>query len=133
MSDAADQDRGFVQIASSHSVAATIERLETELKERNVTIFARLDFAADAARVGLDMRPERMLIFGNPRAGTPLMQAVPACGLDLPLKVLVWEDAQGKAWLAYNRPEYIVARHGLPAALAANLAGVIPLIEAAAR
>jgi len=114
--DTENQDRGFVQIASSHSVAETVERLESQLKEHNII-----------------MRPERMLIFGNPKAGTPLMQAVPASGLDLPLKVLVWEDAQGKAWVAYNRPEYIVARHGLPAALTANLAGVIPLIEGAAR
>lgn len=125
-------DRGFVQIASSHSVAETIERLECRLKEHGVTIFARLDFAADAARAGLAMRPERMLIFGNPKAGTPLMQAVPASGLDLPLKALVWEDGEGKTWIAYNRPEYIVARHALPAALTANLAGVIPLIEGAA-
>ena len=72
------QDRGFEQIASNHSVAETIERLESQLKEHNITIFARLDFAADAARVGLNMRAERMLIFGNPKAGTPLMQAVPA-------------------------------------------------------
>ena len=127
------QDRGFVQIASSYSVAETVERLETQLTEHNITIFARLDFAADAARVGLDMRPERMLIFGNPKAGTPLMQAVPASGLDLPLKVLVWQDAQGKTWLAYNRPEYIVARHGLPSGMTTNLAGVIPLVEGAAR
>ena len=127
------QDRGFEQIASNHSVAETIERLESQLEQHNITLFARLDFAADAARVGLNMRAERMLIFGNPKAGTPLMQAVPASGLDLPLKVLVWEDAQGKTWVAYNRPQYIVARHGLPAPLAANLAGVIPLIEGAAR
>ncbi len=131
--DTKNQDRGFEQIASSHSVAETFERLESRLQEHGITIFARLDFAADAARVGLSMRPERMLIFGNPKAGTPLMQAVPVSGLDLPLKVLVWEDAQGKTWLAYNRPAYIVARHGLPAGMTANLAGVIPLIEAAAR
>jgi uncharacterized protein (DUF302 family) len=128
-----NNDRGFEQIASKHSVAETIERLESRLKEHSITIFARLDFTADAAQAGLNMRPERMLIFGNPKAGTPLMQAVPASGLDLPLKVLAWEDEQGKTWVAYNRPEYIVARHGLPAALAANLAGVIPLIERAAR
>jgi uncharacterized protein (DUF302 family) len=127
-----ENDRGVVQLASSHSVAQTVERLESALKEHGITIFARLDFAADAARVGLGMRPERMLIFGNPKAGTPLMQAVPASGLDLPLKALVWEDAQGKTWIAYNRPDYIVARHALPSALAANLAGVIPLIEGAA-
>lgn len=131
--DSRNEDRGFAQIASSHSVAETVERLESELEEHGITIFARLDFAADAARVGLEMRPERMLVFGNPRAGTPLMQAVPVSGLDLPLKVLVWEDALGKTWVAYNRPEYIVARHGLPAAMTANLAGVTPLIERAAR
>ncbi|MGA2398126.1 MAG: DUF302 domain-containing protein [Steroidobacteraceae bacterium] len=131
--DAKNQDRGFEQIASNHSVAETIERLESQLKEHGITIFARLDFAADAARVGLAMRPERMLVFGNPKSGTPLMQAVPVSGLDLPLKVLVWEDAQRQTWLAYNRPEYIVARHGLPAGTTANLAGVIPLIEGAAR
>jgi uncharacterized protein (DUF302 family) len=131
--EANHEDRGFEQIASSHSVAETFERLESALEAHNILIFARLDFAADAARAGLAMRAERMLIFGNPKAGTPLMQAAPAVGLDLPLKVLVWEDAQGKTWVAYNRPEYIIARHGLPAALAANLAGVIPLIEAAAR
>jgi uncharacterized protein (DUF302 family) len=133
MSAADHHDRGFEQIASSHSVAETVERLESAREAHHIMIFARLDFAADAGRAGLEMRAERMLIFGNPKAGTPLMQAVPAAGLDLPLKVLVWEDAQGKSWVAYNRPEYIIARHGLPAALAANLAGVIPLIEAAAR
>jgi uncharacterized protein (DUF302 family) len=133
MTTDAKNDRGFEQIASSHSVAETIDRLEGRLREHGITIFARLDFTADAAQAGLSMRPERMLIFGNPKAGTPLMQAVPASGLDLPLKVLVWEDAEGKTWVAYNRPEYIVARHGLPAALSANLAGVIPLIERAAR
>lgn len=131
--DAKNQDRGYEQIASNHSVAETVERLESALEERGITVFARLDFAADAAKVGLTMRPERLLVFGNPKAGTPLMQAVPAAGLDLPLKVLVWEDDLGKTWVAYNRPEYIIARHGLPAALTANLAGVIPLIEGAAR
>ena len=128
-----NQDHGFEQIASNHSVAETVERLESQFKERGITVFARLDFAADAAKVGLTMRPERMLVFGNPKAGTPLMQAVPVAGLDLPLKVLVWEDGLGKTWLAYNRPEYIIARYGLPAAMTGNLAGVIPLIEGAAR
>ena len=85
-----NQDRGFEQIQSSHSVAETVERLDSQLKEHGITVFARLDFAADAARMGLQMRPERLLVFGNPKAGTPLMQAAPASGLDLPLKVLVW-------------------------------------------
>ena len=95
-------------------------------------VFARIDFSGDAGRAGLSMRPEQMLIFGNPKAGTPLMQAEPAAGLDLPLKALVFEDAAGKTWIAWNDPHYIVRRHGLPEALAANLAAVVPLIERAA-
>ena len=96
-------------------------------------IFARIDFSGDAARAGLTMPPEQMLIFGNPKAGTPLMQSVPAAGLDLPLKALAWEDAEGHTQIAYNDPQYIIRRHGLDAALAANLAAVVPLIERAAR
>jgi uncharacterized protein (DUF302 family) len=123
---------GLVRLPSRHSVAASIDRLESSLKQRNVLVFARIDFSGDAARAGLQMRPEQMLIFGNPKAGTPLMLQAPAVGLDLPLKVLAWEDADGKVWVAYNDPEYIVRRHGMDAALAANLAAVVPLIEAAA-
>ena len=94
-------------------------------------IFARIDFSGDAGRAGLHMRPEQLLIFGNPKGGTPLMQAVPTIGLDLPLKALVWEDAEGKTWLAYNDPKYIVQRHAVESNLGANLAGVIPLLERA--
>jgi uncharacterized protein (DUF302 family) len=126
-------DAGIVRLASSHSVAETAARLEGLLRERGVLIFAHIDFAADAARAGLAMRPEQLLIFGNPKAGTPLMQAEPAAGLDLPLKALFFEDASGRAWIAYNDPQYVVRRHALPAALAANLAAVTPLIERAAQ
>ena len=126
-------DNGVTSIASSYPVAATLERLESLLKERGVMIFARIDFSGDAARAGLTMRPEQMLIFGNPKAGTPLMQSVPTAGLDLPLKALVWEDAAGQTRIAYNDPQYIIQRHELDAALAANLAAVVPLIERAAR
>jgi uncharacterized protein (DUF302 family) len=125
-------DNGIRRIASGHSVAATVERLESLLKERSVMIFAHIDFSGDAARAGLTMRPEQLLIFGNPKAGTPLMQSVPTAGLDLPLKALVWEDAEGKTQIAYNDPQYIIRRHGLDAELAANLAAVVPLIERAA-
>jgi uncharacterized protein (DUF302 family) len=125
-------DTGITRIGSHHSVAMTMERLESLLKERGVMIFARIDFSGDAARAGLSMRPEQMLIFGNPKAGTPLMQSVPAVGLDLPLKALVWEDAEGQTQIAYNDPQYITRRHGLDAAFAANLAAVVPLIERAA-
>jgi uncharacterized protein (DUF302 family) len=126
-------DNGVRSIASSYPVAATLERLESLLKERGVMIFARIDFSGDAGRAGLTMRPEQMLIFGNPKAGTPLLQSVPTAGLDLPLKALVWEDAAGQTRIAYNDPQYIIQRHGLDAALAANLAAVVPLIERAAR
>ena len=125
-------DNGVKSIASAHSVAATLERLESVLQERGVMIFARIDFSGDAGRAGLTMRPERMLIFGNPKAGTPLMQQVPAAGLDLPLKALVWEDAEGHTQIAYNDPQYIIRRHGLDATFTANLAAVVPLIERAA-
>ncbi|HTW38035.1 MAG TPA: DUF302 domain-containing protein [Steroidobacteraceae bacterium] len=123
---------GLVRLPSQHSVAATIDRLEASLKQRGILVFARIDFSGDAARAGLDMQPEQMLVFGNPKAGTPLMLQVPAAGLDLPLKALAWNDAEGKVWLAYNDPQYIVRRFGIAAALAANLAAVVPLIEAAA-
>jgi uncharacterized protein (DUF302 family) len=126
-------DTGITRITSHHSVTQTMERLESLLKERGVMIFARIDFSGDAARAGLTMPPEQMLIFGNPKAGTPLMQSVPAAGLDLPLKALAWEDAEGHTQIAYNDPQYIIRRHGLDAALAANLAAVVPLIERAAR
>ena len=126
-------ESGILRIPSSHPVAETLARLEGLLKERGIMVFARIDFSGDAGRAGLTMRAEQMLIFGNPKAGTPLMQAEPLCGLDLPLKALVFEDSGGKAWIAWNDPQYIVRRHALPAALAANLAAVTPLIEHAAQ
>jgi uncharacterized protein (DUF302 family) len=125
-------DDGITRIPSRHNVAKTIERLQTLLKERGILVFAHIDFSGDAARAGLTMRPEQMLIFGNPKAGTPLMLESPASGLDLPLKALVWEDTEGKSWIAYNDPQYIVRRHGLSAALAANLAAAVPIVVLAA-
>jgi uncharacterized protein (DUF302 family) len=128
-----DADPGIVKLAAHYPVAETLDRLESLLKERGVMVFARIDFSGDAQRAGLTMRPQQMLIFGNPKGGTPLMVAAPTAGLDLPLKALVWEDTAGKAWIAYNDPEYIVKRHGLAAAMSANLAAVTPLIERAAK
>jgi uncharacterized protein (DUF302 family) len=127
-----DEIQGLVRLPSRHSVVATIDRLEASLKQGNILVFARIDFSGDAARAGLSMRPEQMLIFGNPKAGTPLMLQAPAVGIDLPLKVLAWEDAGAKVWMAYNDPQYIVRRHGIDARLASNLAAVVPIIEAAA-
>lgn len=125
-------DHGIVQFRSAYDVATTIERLRQALESHGVMVFAHIDFSGDAARAGLNMHAEQMLIFGNPKAGTPLMQQVPLSGLDLPLKALVWEDAQGATWIACNAPEYIVARHGLPESLAANLAGPLGLMKQAA-
>jgi uncharacterized protein (DUF302 family) len=133
MSSSTASDAGVVRIASAHSVPETAARLETLLKERGVLIFARIDFSGDAARAGLELRPEQMLILGNPKAGTPLMQAEPVAGLDLPVKALIFEDGAGKVWIAWNDPQYVVRRHALTAALAANLAAVVPLIERAAQ
>ena len=123
---------GLVRLLSHHSVGATIDRLEASLKQRGILVFARIDFSGDAARAGLRMQPEQMLIFGNPKAGTPLMVQAPAVGLDLPLKALAWEGADGKVWVAYNDPQYIVRRYGIEPSLAANLAAVVPIIESAA-
>jgi uncharacterized protein (DUF302 family) len=125
----AHTDQGIVRIRSAQNVPQTVEKLEQLLRAHGLTIFARIDFSGDAARAGLTMRPEQMLIFGNPKGGTPLMQQAPTAGLDLPLKALVWEDDQGATWVGYNTPEYILQRHGLPSAMSANLAGAIPLLQ----
>lgn len=130
MSSAADIP-GVIQLLSQHSVADTIDRLQALLQQRGILVFARIDFSGDAERAGLHMRAQQLLIFGNPKAGTPLMLAAPTAGLDLPLKLLAWETPDGKVLAAYNDPQYIVQRHGLPAELAANLAAVVPLIERA--
>ena len=115
-------DTGITRITSTHSVAQTMERLESLLKERGVMIFARIDFSGDAARAGLSLRPEQLLIFGNPKAGTPLMIASPTIAIDLPLKLLVWEDASGKTRISYNDPKYLKERHDVPQDLVQNIA-----------
>jgi len=104
---------GMVTKPSAFSVAETIERLEKGARERNFVVVARVDHAAAATKAGLDLRPTVLLIFGNPKGGTPLMQSAPSIGLDLPLKALAWEDAAGRVWLAYNDPEWLAQRHGV--------------------
>jgi uncharacterized protein (DUF302 family) len=126
-----DTANGLIRRESGHPPAVTIHRLETLLTEKGVKIFARIDFSADAQAAGLTLRPELMLIFGNPKAGTPLLVERPTVGIDLPLKVLAWEDATGKSWVAFNDPGYIIERHGLTETLAKNLAAVLPLIDQA--
>jgi uncharacterized protein (DUF302 family) len=130
--EGATTDSGIVTLASRHDVPTTTDRLEKLLTEREISVFARIDFSGDAARAGLTMRAQQLLVFGNPRAGTPLMVANPQVGLDLPLKALVWEDALGKTWIAYNRPLYLLRRHALPASFAPNLTAVIAVLEQAA-
>ncbi|MHB8528644.1 MAG: DUF302 domain-containing protein, partial [Caulobacteraceae bacterium] len=125
-------DSGLVTVRSQHSFTDTAQRLEAALDERGLTVFARIDHAAGAKAQGLDLKPTLLLIFGSARAGTPVMQALRASGLDLPLKALIWEDAEGRAWLTYNQPEWIAARHGagpgeVPAVslLSGALAGIV--------
>ena len=104
---------GITDLACKHSVAETVERLESLLKAKGMKIFSRIDQAAEAKAVGLTMRPMVLLVFGNPAAGTPLMIQHPSIAMDLPLKALVWESADGKVWLSYNSPEFLQQRHGL--------------------
>jgi len=123
---------GVTDVRSNHPVTETLDRLERLAKANGLLVFARIDFGRDAAAVGLALPATQMLIFGNPRAGTPLMRSGPRSALDLPLKALAWEDGDGKVWLTYNDPEYIVARHGLPPEMAQNLAAAGALVAKAA-
>ena len=132
MSAQEQADRGFIRLASGYSVTETLDRLEALLKERGVLIFCRIDFTADAERAGLALQAEQLLIFGNPRAGTPLMASAPTVGLDLPLKALAWQDATGKTWIAYNSATYLIERHKLAPELSSNLEAVVLLIQRAA-
>jgi len=126
-------ENGMVHVPSKYSVEETCQRLESLVKSRGLTVFALIDFSGDAARVGLRMRTTQLLIFGNPKSGTPLMIASPSIALDLPLKALAWEDAQGKVWLSYNAAEYLKERHRLRDELLKNISGVGALIESVAR
>lgn len=129
----ADATAGFARVRSQFTVDQTVDRLESLLAAKGVTLFALVDHGGEAARVGLFMRPTKLLIFGSPRAGTPLMVAAPTLAIDLPLKVLVWEADDGGVWIGYNEAEYVAARHGLPRNLLPALAGVEALVTAAAR
>jgi uncharacterized protein (DUF302 family) len=122
---------GIVDIRSNHSVDATVEKLRGILAAKNVTLFALVDHSGEAAKVGMQMRPTKLVIFGSPKAGTPLMQASPSIAIDLPLKILVWEDEHRQAWISYNAPDYLRDRHNVPAELMTNIA-VIETIAAKA-
>jgi len=126
------QPDGVTGIPSNHSVAASIDRLASLAEGRGMKIFALIDFAADAKTAGLSLRPMQMMIFGNSRAGTPLIVASPTVAIDLPLKVLAWEDADGEVLLSYNTPEYLGNRHRLPEELLKNIRGIETLVKQAA-
>jgi uncharacterized protein (DUF302 family) len=117
-------DNGIVSRRSQHSVDDSVARLEAVLKAKGVTLFALVDHSGEAAKAGLSMPNTKLLIFGNPKAGTPLMLAAPSSAIDLPLKLLVWEDAEGAAWISWNDPKYLAARHGIPEDLLASIAVV---------
>ncbi len=110
---AANAADGLVVKPSAHSVAQTLDRMEAVLKKKGIRVFARVDHQKNAEGVGLTLRPTSVLIFGNPKMGTPLMDSAQTAGIDLPMKVLAWQDADGKVWLAYNDPAYLTGRHGI--------------------
>ena len=115
-------NNGIIDKPSNRSVDQTVEKVKNILQSKGVALFALIDHSGEAEKVGLKMPPTRLLIFGNPKAGTPLMLAAPSTAIDLPLKILVWEDGKGKVWISYNSPEYLQKRHGFPQELLANIA-----------
>jgi uncharacterized protein (DUF302 family) len=129
--NANETEKGIRVLAASSGVDETLDRLESLAKKRGMTVFARINFAKDAAAAGLAMQPTQLLILGSPVGGTPLMVATPGVALDLPLKVLAWKDGSNRCWVSFNTPEYLQQRHGFPAALIANIAGLEKLVQAA--
>ena len=125
------REEGIVKIPSHHSVDETVDKLKTILKSKGVTLFALVDHSGEAEKVGLKMPPTKLLIFGNPKGGTPLMLAAPSAALDLPLKILIAEDSDGKVWISYNSGEYLKERHGFPENLVPNI-GIVQALASAA-
>jgi uncharacterized protein (DUF302 family) len=126
------KEEGIVKIPSRRSVDETVDKLKTILKSKGVTLFALVDHSGEAEKAGMKMPPTKLLIFGNPKGGTPLMLAAPSVALDLPLKILVAEDSDGKVWISYNSAEYLKERYGVPENLLPNVAVVEALAAAAA-
>jgi uncharacterized protein (DUF302 family) len=123
---------GIVDIASNHSVDATVEKIRGILEAKGVRLFALVDHSGEAEKVGMTMRPTKLLIFGNPKAGTPVMLVAPSIAIDLPLKILVWEDTDEKVWISYNSADYLRGRHNVPAELMQNLAAAEAIAAKAA-
>jgi uncharacterized protein (DUF302 family) len=125
-------DNGIISLRSRHSVDDTVAKLRSMLQAKEITVFAVIDHSGEAAKACFTMCPTKLLIFGSPKAGTPIMLAAPSAAIDLPLKLLVSEDAAGVVWISYNAPEYLRRRHGFPAELLPNIAAVASLAEKAA-
>lgn len=121
---AGDEVQGFEKVRSSHSVEETVAKIEAMLSAKGVKVFALVDHSGEAQKVGLTMQPTKLILFGNPKAGTPLMVAAPSAAIDLPLKLLVWEDEQGQVWIGYNSAAYLLERHHFPEELEKNIAVV---------
>ncbi|MBB6144461.1 uncharacterized protein (DUF302 family) [Silvibacterium bohemicum] len=126
-----DASQGLVHLKSPRSVPDTILRLADLVRAKGLTLLAKIDHSGDAAKVGLRMNPTELLIFGSPKAGTPLMMAAPTLAIDLPLKALAWQDSDGSVWLTYNSTSYLAERHGIPDELLSNIAGIQALCESA--
>lgn len=123
------QSSGLVDLPSNNSVDETVEKLKGILHEKGITLFALVDHSGEAAKVGMKMPPTKLLIFGNPKAGTPLMLAAPSIAIDLPLKILIWENDHGKVWVTYNSPAYLQKRHNVPAEVLPNIAVIETLAK----
>jgi uncharacterized protein (DUF302 family) len=123
---------GLIVLPTQHTVADILTRIISSAQARGITVFAKIDFSGDAARSKLTLRPTGLVILGNPAAGTPLMAATPTVAIDLPLKVLAFEDAEGHTWVGYNDPKYLQRRHGFSEALVSNLAAIGGLAQAVA-
>jgi len=122
-------ENGLIHVSSPYSVSETVQRLESILRAKNLTMFAHIDHSGEAAKVGLTMRPTELIIFGSPKSGTPMMVASPTLAIDLPLKALVWQDAEEKVWVSYNDPIYLQRRHNISGELLKNISGIGVVIE----
>lgn len=126
-------DNGIVHLQSPYSVPETLQRLEALVTAKGLTIFARVDHSGEAAKIGMEMQPTELLLFGSPKSGTPMMIASPALAIDLPLKALAWQDVDGAVWLSYNSPEYLQQRYKIPESLLQNIAGIRSICEQVVR
>jgi uncharacterized protein (DUF302 family) len=126
------QGNGLVDLPSNHSVEKTLDRLRRILGAKNITLFAVVDHSGEASKAGIEMLPTKLVIFGNPKAGTPVMIASPSSAIDLPLKILIWEDDRGKVWITYNSPAYLQQRHNIPQNVLPNITVIDALAAAVA-